>query len=157
MNGAKLRLIAAAALFLGWLAWLGYTAIAKNRGPVVSAVQVAAAAHAVIADVRSGNDGKPAPDVNVTEPLLPNSPEAGKAIFIQNMAEVKGYEGPGEYLLLLAENPRPLDMPLNGANLPMRAIVGPQRSPGYETSPAANPVIYRNSPAIRAQFQTRSR
>ena len=155
MNLAKLRLVAAAALFVGWLAWLGYTALAKNRGPVVSHVQVAAASHAVVVEVKAGADGKPAPDVKVTESLKPGSPAAGSEIYILNLADAKGFEGPGEYLLLLGESQR--EMPFNGKNLPMHSVIGMQRSPGYEPSPVGGPLIYRMSDGVRGQLQKLTR
>jgi hypothetical protein len=155
LNGKKLRLAVAAALFVGWLSWLGYTALAKNRGPVVSHVQVEAAAHAVVAEVKAGEDGGPAPLVKVIESLKPNSPAAGSELYLSNITDAKGFDGPGEYFLLLRENTNPRPMPLQGREVPMREIVGMQRSPGYE--PSGAPTIYRMSDSIRAQFQKLSR
>jgi hypothetical protein len=157
LNGSKLRLVVAAALFVGWLAWLGYTALAKNRGPVVSHVQVEAAAHAVVAEVKADADGKPDMVVKVTESLKPNSPAAGTELYLLNIGDAKGFDGPGEYLLLLTDNVNPRDIPLNGKNLPMRALVGMQRSPGYEASGPGGALIYRMSDGVRAQFQKLTR
>ena len=48
----RLRLIVAATLFVGWLAYLGYAALTKNHGPVISRAQAAACKYAVVADGR---------------------------------------------------------------------------------------------------------
>lgn len=157
MKGAKLRLVAAAALFAGWLAWLGYTALTKYRGPVVSHVQVEAAAHAVVAEVKADKDGKPDTAVRITESLKSNSPAVGTELYVMNISDAKGFDGPGEYLLLLTDNLNPREMPLNGKNLPMRSLVGMQRSPGYELSGTGGPLIYRMSDGVRAQFQKLTR
>jgi hypothetical protein len=123
VNAAKIRLIATAALFVGWLAWLGYTALAKNRGPVVSHVQAAAAAHVVVGEVKRGADDKPDPEVIVVESLKAGS----------------------------RENPLPRAIPIDGKELPMHSLVGMQRSPGYELSGTGSPTIYRMSNEVRAQ------
>lgn len=157
MNGAKLRLVVAAALFVGWLAWLGYTAAAKNRGPVVSHVQASAAAHAVAAELKADAEGKPALEAKVTKSLKSGSPEAGALLYVINLADAKGFDGPGEYLLLLAADPLPRQIPVNGKDLPMRSLVGMQRSPGYELSGTGGPLIYRMSDSVRAQFRKLSR
>lgn len=157
MNGAKLRLVVAATLFVGWLVWLGYTAAAKNRGPVVSHVQAAAAAHAVVAELKADAEGKPALEVKVTESLVPGSPAAGTVLYVINLADAKGFDGPGEYLLLLTADPAPRQIPVNGKDLPMRSLVGMQRSPGYELAGTGGPLIYRMSDSVRSQFQKLSR
>ena len=151
MNGAKVRLIVAAALFVGWLAWLGYTAATKNRGPVVSHVQAAATAHVIVGEITLGPGDKPALEVKVIESLKAGSPAAGTTIFVANLSDAKGFEGPGEYLLLLSENPLPRSIPVNGQELPMHALVGVQRSPGYELS--GGPMIYRMSNEVRTQVK----
>lgn len=104
MNQAKSRLIllvVAAAAFIGWLSYLSYTALMKNRGPVVSRVQAAAAAHAVVVELSTGAKGKPSPEAKIAESFTAGSPAAGTEIYVVNIAEASGFEGPGEYLLLL--------------------------------------------------------
>lgn len=153
MNAGRLRLIAAAALFLGWMGWLGYTAVVKYRGPVVSQVQVAAASHIVVAEVRAGPDEKPAPEVKVVESLKAGSPAVGASIYVANLPEAKGFTGPGHYLLLLGENPLPRSIPIDGRDVPMFSLVGVQRSPGYELSGTGSPTIYPMTEEIRAQVK----
>lgn len=59
MTSARLRLIAAAALFLGWLGWLGYAVWNKGTVQIVSRAQLTAATYLVVADVATGDDGQP--------------------------------------------------------------------------------------------------
>ncbi len=151
MNGAKLRLIVAAALFLGWLSWLGYSALAKNRGPVVSHVQAAAAAHAVVGEVTVGADGKPAPEVKIVESFTAGGPAAGSEIYLVNGAEAKGFDGPGQYLLLLNANSTVRAVPLNGKEVALYTLVGLQRSPGYELAGTGSPTIYKMTNEVRVQ------
>lgn len=151
MKGAKVRLIVAAALFLGWLAWLSYTAVAKNRGPVVSHVQAASAAHVVAAEL-TGNE-KPTPEAKVAESFTEAAPGPGTEIYVANLADAKGYEGPGQYLLLLTGNTTGRSIPINGKDIPIYTMVGLQRSPGYELAGTGHPVIYRMSNEVRAQVK----
>jgi hypothetical protein len=152
VNVAKVRLLVAAALFVGWLAWLSYTAAAKYRGPVVSHVQAAAAAHAVAADLFNGDDGKPNPEVKVAETFTEAAPAAGTEIYVVNLADAKGYEGPGRYLLLLTGNTTGRAIPINGKDVPIYSVVGLQRSPGYELAGSGSPVIYKLTDGVRAQI-----
>ena len=68
------RLVLAAVAFIGWLSYLGYAALTKNRGPVVSHIQVAAAKHAIVAEVSAGPDGKPDQHVTVVEAMSKDGP-----------------------------------------------------------------------------------
>ena len=151
MSLAKFRLLLAAALFLGWLVWLSASALEKNRGPVVSRVQAAAAAHAVVGELSTGPDGKPAAEVQIAETLTEGSPAAGTAIYVMNLAEAKGFDGPGQYLLFLSANPAVRTVPINGKDVPVFAVVGAQRSPGYELANSGSPTIYRWTKEVQAQ------
>jgi hypothetical protein len=138
----RVRLIVAAAAFLGWLGWLGYAALDKNRGPVVSRAQAAAATTPVRATVEAGPDDKPGPKATVVEALAAGGPAAGTAIEVVNLPDATGYTGPGDYLLLLTK--------AHGAEA--FRVVGPQPSPGYESNAAAGkPTVYRWSEQVRAQ------
>jgi len=152
VNVAKLRLIVAAALLFGWLAWLSITAAAKYRGPVVSHVQAAAAAHAVAADLVNGDDGRPNPEVNVAEAFTEAAPAIGTEIYVVNLTDAKGYEGPGRYLLLLTGNTTGRAIPINGKDVPIYSVVGLQRSPGYELAGAGSPTVYKLTDGVRAQL-----
>ena len=139
MTGRRLRLAAAAALLVGWLGWLGYTALNKHRGPVVSKAQAAATTLAVVAVV-PGGDG--AQTVEVKEVLSGTRPEG--QLTVTNLADSVGYEGAGEYLLLLSKG--------RGDTF---AVVGPLRTPGYDA--AGVPTVYKWTPAVRAQAEARFR
>ncbi len=136
MTGRKLRLAAAAALFLGWLGWLGYTALSKNRGPVVSRAQAAAATLAVVAVV---------PD-DVTQPVAVEQVLTGARpdgpLVVTNLADAAGLAGPGKYLLLLGKG--------RGDTF---VVVGAPRSPGYDG--AGGPTVYPWTPAVEAQAKGR--
>ena len=151
MNLAKLRLIVAAALFLGWLSWLGYSAVAKSRGPVVSKVQAAAATHPVAAELIAGTDGKPEPQVKVIEAFAAGAPEPGTDLYVVNLAEAKGFEGPGQYVLLLNPDVAARVFPVNGKDLRLYSVVGLQRSPGYELAGTGSPTIYKLTNEVRTQ------
>ena len=136
---AKLRLGIAAAMFVGWLAWLGYTALAKNRGPVVSRAQAAAAVLAVHAEV-PGGDGPQA--VTVKHVYAGTAP--GGTVTVRNLTDCPGYEGKGEYLLLLGRD--------RGDTY---SVVGYLRSPGYDH--VGMPTVYPWTPAVQAQAEARFR
>jgi hypothetical protein len=139
MTAPKLRLAAASLLLVAWLGWLGYTAWAKYRGPVVSRSQAAAATLAVVAQVPAG-DGPLT--VEVKEVLAGPRPEG--PVVVTNLADAAGFEGPGEYLLLLTK--------LRGDAY---AVVGPLQSPGYGA--VGSPAVYRWTPAVKAQAEARFR
>jgi hypothetical protein len=50
----KVLLVVSAALFVGWIAWLSYTALTKSRAPIVSRAQAAAATVPVRAKLTTG-------------------------------------------------------------------------------------------------------
>jgi hypothetical protein len=139
MTAPKLRLAAASLLLVGWLGWLGYTAWAKYRGPVVSRSQAAAATLAVVAQVPAG-DGPLT--VEVKDVLSGPRPEG--PVVVTNLADAAGFEGQGEYLLLLTK--------LRGDAY---AVVGPLQSPGYGA--VGSPTVYRWTPAVKAQAEDRFR
>ena len=82
MTGRKLRLAASAVLLVGWLGWLGYTALTKNRGPVVSRAQAAAATLAVVAEVPAGEGPRVVEVKDVLAGTLP-----GGSLTVTNLGE----------------------------------------------------------------------
>jgi hypothetical protein len=144
MISAKVRLVAALVLFLGWIVWLGYTAVAKNRGPVVSHAQAAAATSAVVAEVTAA-DGKPTAEVTVVESLHQDGPAVGSKLTVLNLPDAHGFVGPDTYLLLLAAEPGGL------AAQASYVVVGPQRSPGYDLAGTGHPAIYKWTPEVEVQ------
>jgi hypothetical protein len=138
----RVRLFVAAALFLGWIGWLGYAAAVKSRGPVVSRAQASVATHVVVADIRTQTGGKLPRRVAVREVLVWSGP-APTDLEVANLPETQGFEGDGDYLLLLRSDP------VTGGF----AVVGQQRSPGYELAGVGKPLIYRWSDDVRGQVQ----
>lgn len=141
MSGRVVRLIVVAALFLGWLGWLGYAALHKNTGPVVSRAQAAAASFAVVADLDAGADGKPAAKAKAGKSLLPGGPAEGTDFPVVNLPDAAGFDGPGQYLLLLVKDPAS----------EAYYVVGQKRSPGFDLENVGHPLIYRWSPDVEAQ------
>ena len=136
----RVRLILAAAAFLGWLGYLGYAAATKSRAPIVSHIQAAAAKAAVVADVTAGPEGRPSAGV-VAEKLWGDAAPAGP-VEIVNLPGTRGFGGPGKYLLYLVR--------VQGE----WAVVGPQRfhSPGDSIKDtSAAPLIYPWSDDVRKQ------
>jgi hypothetical protein len=169
-SARKLFLAVAAALLLGWFAWLGYTALTKSREPTVSHAQAAAATVPVVATLTAGEEGqesklvrpagieghttaellakadKPAFLVTVKEPLKNGAPAAGTVIGVANITSCSGYHGPGDYLLLLAPQP--------GAKLdghPAYVVIGQQSSPGADLEGIGPAMIYKWGPGVQAQ------
>lgn len=136
----RLRLAVAAALFLGWLGWLGYAAAVKSRAPIVSRAQAAVAGSFVVAHVRAQAEGKPASRVKVGEVLHGKELAPGAEIDVANLPDAHGFDGDGDYLLLLRD-------PSAGGF----SVVGQQRSPGYELAGAGKPLIYRWSEDVKGQ------
>jgi len=153
VNRAKWRLLIAAALFLGWISWLSYSALVKNRGAVISQAQAAAASRPVAAELTAGPDGKPEAHAKVTEAFAEASPTPGTEIYVANLPDTKGFDGPGQYLLLLNPDAAGRTVPVNGKELPLYSVVGLQRSPGYELAASGSPVIYRMTEEVRAQVK----
>jgi len=147
------RLILAAAAFVGWLGYLGYAALTKDRGPVISRAQAAAATHPVVAEVEAGPDGAPTGKATVVEALSGNSPAKGTALFVTNLPAAQGFDGPGEYLLLLVPDTRPhFARPEGPIGAPF-AIVGQLRSPGNDLSGVGRPFVYRWTDSVRRQYE----
>ena len=128
------RFVLAAAAFLGWLGYLGYAAVTKSRAPAVSHIQSAAADAAVVAEL---GDGPPA-TVAVVERLWGQGPEG--SVDVLNLANARGYAGPGKYLLYL------------GHFRDGWAVVGGQRSPG-DAVDGSVALIYPWSEDVRVQAE----
>jgi hypothetical protein len=146
------QLLLTAVVFIGWLSYLGYAALSKNRGPVISRAQAAAAKYAIVADVSGTPQGQADQYLTVVESLGANSLPAGTRQFVTNIADAGGFEGPGQYLLLLAEDPSLLMIGDEGAKLRPLSIVGQQRSPGNDLTGVGPPKIYRWTEETRKQF-----
>ena len=167
MTGARIRLAVTAALFVGWLGYLGFLAARHARPVVLSKAQLAEATCAVRAEVRAGEGGRPDPQVVIKE-VFGNTPDAQllrerqkfvappaaelvvgpflgglRTELVGNLEDARllngrDFPGTGEYLL-------PLTRRAGGYWLaPM------PRSPGYEVPP--RPLIYPWTPDIEHQL-----
>lgn len=171
-NGRVLLLVAAA-LFVGWMSWLGYTALTKSQAPVVSRAQAADATAPVVAELAAGEDGRslmmlrrergmdvvelkekaerPAIMVKVVESFK-GGPEKGASIGVFNLPDCTGYTGPGTYLLLLKEDKNALI-----ENAPAYRLVGAQRSPGSDPGDTGSLRVYpwndKTSKDLRKQVE----
>src|SRR5215469_1616146 len=105
MNGARWRLIVAAAGFLGWISWLTYLAATTTHPLVLSRPQFMQADFWVIAKV-DGDKDKPARKAEVVEVFWSRKNPGAKLkhIDVSNLPEVgnrNGWQGPGQYILPL--------------------------------------------------------
>ena len=146
------RLVLASVAFVGWLSYLGYAALTKNRGPAVSRVQAAAANLAIVAEVNAGPDGKPLPQVKIVEVLRGVGPAAGTKIEIANLPAPPSFKGEGKYLLLLNPEPHWRGSQDEASRTPVFSIVGQQRSPGNDLSGVGPPLIYPWTDDVRQQY-----
>ncbi len=147
------RVILASVAFLGWLSYLGYAALTKNRGPVISRAQDAAARYAVVAEIKAGPDGKALSRVKVVEVLRAKDLAAGAEIVVTNMKDATSFAGEGQYLLLLNPEPPWRGNPDEGPPRPTYTVVGQQRSPGNDLSGVGPPLIYSWTDDVRKQFE----
>ena len=145
MTLARLRLVLAALLFVGWLSWLGYAVSWRASVPIVSRGQLAGATHLVVVDVSADTQGLPAPMATVTQVLHGTGIAKGATIEVLNLPSAQppigGFAGSGQYLL-----------PLVGEGKLFR-VAGLPRSPGYDASMPTRPVIYPWSDDVRAQLK----
>ncbi len=130
----RIRLLLAAALFLGWVSYLGFAAVTKSRAPLLSRVQAAAADAAIV--VRWEGLGTRA---TVTRHLW-GMPLEGE-IDVQNLPKARGFTAPGEYLLYVVSRHGTWE------------VVGPQRSPGMEPLGTGPPLIYPWTEDVQKQEQ----
>jgi Ribosomal protein L7/L12 C-terminal domain len=131
-GAAKIRLAVAAALFLGWIGWLGYL-VAKKRIPEV---EVLRRPQFVVADLwvigqLDGPANRPDAKVVVRQVLWAKDKKdqglAGKAVSLPDLGLVGmdlGWSGPGEYLLALQKN--------QDVKKPGYSLTPVPSSPGFE-------------------------
>src|SRR5690349_6304240 len=108
----KLSLAAAFLLFLIWVIWLMYQFATTGHPIVVSQPQMIVAAVIVEADLKA-NDKQPAATIAVRRVYrgqnflgLPAGQETPKdlKLAIANLADTRGWTGPGDYILPLRKN-----------------------------------------------------
>jgi hypothetical protein len=151
------RLIVALVLFAGWMAYLGYAALTKSRGPIVSHIQAAAASYAIVAEVDADQEGKTTTRVKVVEALpstvLSGGPEAGTECEVLNLQDVRGFEGKGQYLLLVVPDTFAIRNPTDPHDIRRYYVIGQQRSPGNDLMGVGKPAIYRWNEDVRKQYE----
>ncbi len=145
MSGARIRLLVAAALFLGWMIWLGLAVADKGSVDPVSRAQLTEATILVTAEV-SSVEGKPVSKVKVVKRISATGPAEGTEIDVANLPQAvvprKGFPGDGVYLLAL--------VPRDASGF---SIAGLPRSPGYEPTNPPHPSIYPWNEATQTQLR----
>lgn len=146
----RVRLVIALLLFVGWISYLGYAALTKSRSPIVSHAQVAATSVAIVAEVVISQEDKPSIHVKVIQSLTPSGPPPGTEVTVLNLPNTRGFDGPGEYLLLLQPE---FSFMHDAHELPPYSVVSQQRSPGNDPSGVGKPAIYRWNDDVRKQAE----
>jgi len=164
MTGARIRLIVAAILFLGWIGWLALAVIVHRTNPpeVVSRSQLTDAVWIVVADVTLGDDGLPDSKVSVVSTVSSREIEPTPTAFVHGL---KAAQTPtaqplasGRYLLPLvpsfkeAGNERAWEI----AGWPRSPSV-PARKPDQELDSGIRvrrPVVYPWNDAVQKQLRS---
>jgi hypothetical protein len=148
MSFARIRLIVAALLFLGWLGWLGYAVSRKGTVQIVSRAQLTGATHWVVAELKVGADGIPLPKVAVKEVM--------KGDAITGEIEVRNLPSSATPLPVAGESRTPPAgiylLPLVKLSDGVYRVAGLPRSPGYEAQAPERPVIYPWTDDVRKQI-----
>ena len=150
MSFARIRLVIAAVLFFGWLAWLGVAVGQKGTVQIVSSAQLTAATHIVVGTVTLDASGRADPKVQIREVF--RSLDADKiqgGITIERVDKcvtplpVNGSRdlAAGDYLFLLIKD---------GTTF---RVAGLPRSPGVEASTPERPIAYPWTEDVKAQLR----
>ena len=150
MSFARIRLVIAAVLFFGWLAWLGVAVGQKGTVQIVSSAQLTAATHVVVGTVTLDASGRADPKVQIREVF--RSLDADKiqgGITIERVDKcvtplpVNGSRdlAAGDYLFLLIKD---------GTTF---RVAGLPRSPGVEASTPERPIAYPWTEDVKAQLR----
>ena len=159
MTAARVRLLAALVLFLGWLTWLGITVFTHRTNPpeIVSRSQMLAATTMIVADVTLGEDGLPSETVTVAFKVGTVIGPASGTVKVRNLKSAQSSLAealkPGKHLLLLT-----------GGENDTYEIAGWPRSAGVESrfpgeeltndKKVRRPVVYPWAPAVEAQLKS---
>jgi hypothetical protein len=104
---ARIRLIIAAALFVGWLGWLTYLAATGTQPIILSRPQLLMA-NAVVRAELTGSDDAPDDHITVQEVLSGSKEQLeGATLEIESLStcgRAEGWTGPGIYLLALSKS-----------------------------------------------------
>jgi hypothetical protein len=142
MRFAKARLVVAVLALFAWVGYIAYQALAYGRFPVVSHSQLLVSTLDVVADVTADGEGRPLPTVHVVEVHWPPGRKdlTGQDVKVVNIDQpnVKGFQGPGRYIL-----------PLTGGDRGTYRIAGLPLSPGFQSFDL---LIYPDTPLTRKQL-----
>lgn len=151
MTLARLRFVAAVAVFVGWMGWLGYAVWVNTlaKPVLVSRAQLTEAVVLVVADVQADDEGRPVPEVTAVAVLSRAGPKPGDTLTVSKLPSAqppgKPFPGPGRYLLPLVPD---------GADPSRFKLAGLPRSPGYPAADQVRPVIYPWDVAVQAQLRS---
>jgi hypothetical protein len=145
MKAARIRLVIATILFLGWLSWLGYLALPTvTAREVLSHSQFLISQLDVIARIDADADGRPVSPMRIEEVHWPETAKdlVGKSEVVTNLKEMKdhGFIGPGLYIVPLVKD-----------DAAWRVAPAP-RSPGYDGGSHRFPRIYPATEQNRRQL-----
>ncbi|HVS34525.1 MAG TPA: hypothetical protein VMS17_03020 [Gemmataceae bacterium] len=154
MKFAVMRLAAAAALFVGWIGYLGFLA-ATTRNPIVlSRPQVLVSQRDVIATYKGGNE------FTIDEVLYPNDaePEKGKTLVVNNWDKCETFTQQNGWRTAQASEGAQYLLPLqttadakadHGEDRDVMDVVATPTTAAL----AGPPRIYPDSPEVRRQYQ----
>jgi hypothetical protein len=148
-------LFAAVSVFALWTLFMAYLAVTSAQPIVVSRPQILVASIVIEADVPAdGGDARTVEVIRVLrgQKLLGMPAEAEKPdelqITVSNFAKVRGWQGPGDYILALTRT--------EAAKGPVYELVPVPPSPGFPPRnhlERLDPAIYPVSASSRAQTQ----
>jgi hypothetical protein len=140
MTRPRAAFLAAAALFLLWIAFLAYQALAGRDPLVLSRPQLLVADLVVTARVDDLGEGPVAVTVREVHYAAAGAPAPDSVIEVEGLAACrKDWAGPGLYIL-----------PLSAARGGRYRVTPTPRSPGYG---AEQPRIYPATPGSEAQLR----
>lgn len=150
MTWLRARLILAACLFVGWLAWLGWAVAHKGSVAIVSRSQLTAATHLLVAEVAI-EAGLPQKTVTVQQVLrAPEGEAPAGTLEIERLTSALVYSPEQESMVT----------PTAGVYLiPVVKDAGGYRVAGYPPLPGGDPIepdrprIYPWSPDVQAQLR----
>jgi hypothetical protein len=149
---ARVKLAAAAALFFGWLGWLGLAVWSKGTVQIVSRAQLTAATHLVVAEVSVGPDGQPLPRIKVTDIL--RAPDGDRPA---GELDVEKLPAAGTPLPVGGESRTPPAgtylIPLVRTDAGRYRVAGLPASPGYAATNPDRPRIYPWTADVQAQLR----
>ena len=147
MKRSKLLLIVTLAAFVGWLGWLAVAVAGKDRTVPISRAQITAATSLAICDVEVDKEGLPVSKVKVKKVFKSGLPLINTEIEILNLRNAgvpgAGFPSAGTYLI-----------PVVMVDPTTYTVAGLPRSPGYEATTTAKPVIYPWNSDIEKQLKT---